>query len=171
MKKLLLGLGLSLVAFGMTGCDDGQDWGRICKNFSGDLELEKQGLTEDQLSEITDLYVDACVDVNSNMPKCGDEYYDYMKCIYIDNPMEYWDEQDNEEDKCYENYTDQAEIDACVDKLYQACRSVDEKLSKCTLEHEDELDAYMESASKNAYKKVQEKLVEWGIPVDSGSLD
>ena len=172
MKKVLFVLFLGMITFGMAACEDSKDWNHVCKGFwDRNFEFEEYGLSSSQLSELKDLYVDACVDINSNLPYCENEYYDYQKCLYIDTSEEYWDEQDEKEEACVRNNNTSEEQEACIEQLFQACRSVDENLDKCGSSHEAELKQYMQSSTQNTYKKIQDKLVEWGIPVDFGSMD
>jgi len=161
MKMLLFGLVAGVVTFGMAACSDsGNQWDNVCESmWAREFKLDSNLLSSDKLSQLEDVYVDGCVDVLSDLPKCEDEYYAYTKCIYLDHSEDYWEKA---EAKCFEDHDTLGEIGDCVDNIYLECGPIEETAS-CEAAAAEEVEAYLQSSIKSIYTKLGEKLAEWGI--------
>ena len=169
MKKVVCFL-LCACAGCLFGCDSDSNettWDDICEGFYSEFDQSSLSkLSKDQQKQVKDTYVESCAKVYSGLPKCEKEHFDYYKCVYVDNTPEYWEEQNRLEDECDEKSSTDAEFEACVDKLYQACKSVDEAGEACWKKNEDAIETYFNSSSENPYLKVKALFDSWNLDIE-----
>ncbi|MBQ9394509.1 MAG: hypothetical protein IJU23_03200 [Proteobacteria bacterium] len=166
MKKVVCSL-LCACAFGLFGCDsDDTSWEDVCESLNVELQTQDgfKSLTKDQQSQVEKTLVDACVKLYDKVPACKDEYFQYYKCAYVDHNSSYWDEQNLKENECREKY-DGEEQEACVDKLYQACRSVTDTIEVCSEKNSDKLEEYFDSTDE-PYKSLKALFDSWDLDVE-----
>ena len=170
MRKYLLGLGL-MVMF-MAGCEEYEilvNSTDICDakyvNWFSPVESATT-LTDEQKKEVKEAHHSACVKYHDGLPACKAEAFEFFKCYHIDNSKEYWDSEDAKEEKCYEDYGHESEeAEKCVDKLFQACRSVSERYGKCMNSHSAVLEEY-DANTDYGLHAIEEKLIEFGTTLE-----
>ena len=169
MKKIVCSL-LCACAFGLFGCDSDSNettWEDVCGGFYSEFDQSSLSkLSKDQQKQVKDTYVEYCAEVYGGMPKCEKEEFEYFKCVYLDNTPEYWEEQNRLEDECGEKYSTDAEVEACVDKLYQACRSLEMTADSCGSKNRDAIDTYFDTVSESPYLKVKALFDSWGLDIE-----
>lgn len=168
MKKVVCFL-LCACAGCLFGCDsDEKSWDDVCEaiffNEINQADLNK--LDKDRVAQVRDVYIEACANLYGGMPNCSNEFLEYYKCAYIDNTSEYWEEQNRLEDECYENYSTDAEETACIDKLNQACRSLEITNDACWKKNESAIEAYMSSSEEGSYLKLKALFDSWGLDIE-----
>ena len=168
MKKIVCSL-LCACAGCLFGCDsDDASWEDVCEGYYSEFDQsDLNKLTKDQQKQVKDTYVKSCAKISSGMPKCEKETFEYNKCVYIDNTSEYWEEQNRLENECYEKSSTDAEEDACIAKLYQACKSSEKTYDACMKENGEALEKYFNSSeADNPYLKVKALFDSWNLDID-----
>ena len=196
MKKLLLGLGVMALCLAgcdsdnedTTECDvnvdanceqshsnnqtdesGSNDYKAICNAmFVRDYHFDRAPvITADKLEQLKTTHNTACESFYGEVPRCKSELHTYFKCIYVDNTEEYWAGEKDKEEACYDQYgSETPEADACVDKLFQACKTPDAELYAC-MGDDDEFfgDDYTQSHEAPAVA-VDKLLAQWGLSID-----
>ena len=183
MKKLLFALGA--IALCLAGCDEknesnspsepqtSQDPSKTDPGTSSvtindvcDMMLlsnyDLESLTADQKAQASTAFTNACAAYYTNVPVCKDEFFNYYKCIYVDNTPEYWMEQKNKEYECDEQFEEDAANAACKANLFLACKTPDQTLTDCYHSNEDSLEIYYDEA-ESGEAALESLLISWGL--------
>ncbi|MBO4350085.1 MAG: hypothetical protein J6A01_03940 [Proteobacteria bacterium] len=167
LKKMIVLLSMSLAVTAFTGCGhEGDDDGdSFCETWLNDV-VQMNKLTKNQKADLEKKFTPSCEKVLNEMPACKTETIDYVSCK-MNTPSSYFAEQEDLEEKCYEDHSgDDAAIDACVDKLFQKCKSQEQNIRKCNGANEQALEVYYNQA-KSPVQTLNETLTSMGLDPDA----
>ena len=136
------------------------DYGGLCEAiFEGSWDFSS--LDADKKSQLAVAWKEACITDFLSAPSCDEENFNYYYCQYVTmTPSERYD-YDFEEDQCSVEYSDEADIDACIEDVYadHPCKAVDAVFAAC-------MGPEWGSYEPHAYSVVENMMENWGLDLN-----